>query len=238
MHFSEAVFIAALISASPSLAVNLITNGSFENGFTGFTHVNSAGLSNPAIVITYGSTASYAGGGAYGEAITPDSAASADPDAVGTHAAYFVDDSANGEALQQLTLLQPGNYEIGFSAYLPQNGFNNAKDATFSGSIIGVTLANFRLSTGTAKTWLNYNGVAQVVTAGYYRTSFDFTSNGAYAKDVVIDQVYVVPTERTASVVLGPPTVAVPEPATWALLLAGFAMVGVAARRRRITVAA
>ena len=32
MHLSKAIFIAALISASPSLAVNLITNGSFEDG--------------------------------------------------------------------------------------------------------------------------------------------------------------------------------------------------------------
>jgi hypothetical protein len=38
------------------------------------------------------------------------------------------------------------------------------------------------------------------------------------SKDVVIDRVYVA---------------AVPEPASWAMLIAGFGLVGVSARRRK-----
>lgn len=226
------ISIGAMLAAMPAQAVtNLIVNGSFENGLNSFTHVVTAGETNPAVVINYGAAAAYPTG-AYGEAVAADGSASDSPDAVGGHAAYFVDDNAQGESLQQLTLLQVGNYEIGFSAYLPQNGFNNSHDATLSGKIIGVTVASFAASSGSSQTWVNYSGVAQITQAGYYLTSFDFRSFGAPAKDFVIDRVYAIATDKPATVVIPPtPTTAVPEPATWALLMIGFALVGAAHRR-------
>ncbi len=228
---------ASLVAVAPASAVtNLIVNGSFETGdFTGYVHSGTAGLSNPAVVLTYGSNAGYGqGGGAYGEAVPADNANSVSPDPVGTSAAYFVDDAAVNEAISQLTLLQVGNYSIGYSAYLPQNGYNNKFDATFAGTIIGVHVADFTASQVGAQTWYNFSGVASISKAGYYQTSFVFNSAGNPAKDVVIDRIFVVATTAPATFLIPPtPTAEVPEPATWAMLIAGISMVGVAARRRR-----
>lgn len=231
--FLSAISIGAMLAAVPAQAVtNLIVNGSFEDGLNGFTHVVTAGETHPAVVINYGPAAAYPAG-AFGEAVAADTSTSNSPDAVGGHAAYFVDDNARGESLRQLTFLQVGNYEIGFSAYLPKNGFNNSHDATLSGKIIGVTVASFAASSGTAQKWVNYSGVAQITQAGYYLTSFDFSSFGAAAKDFVIDRVYAIATDKPATVIIPPtPTTPVPEPATWALFIVGFALVGAAQRRR------
>ncbi|WP_255602578.1 FxDxF family PEP-CTERM protein [Polymorphobacter megasporae] len=46
------------------------------------------------------------------------------------------------------------------------------------------------------------------------------------------------PASVGSSVTFALATAAVPEPASWALMLAGFGMVGFAARRRTVTVAA
>lgn len=229
--------VASLAVITPAGAVtNLIVNGSFETGdFTGYTHTGTTGLSNPAVVLTYGSNAGYGqGGGAYGEAVPADNSNSPSPDPVGKSAAYFVDDAAVNETISQLTLLQVGNYNIGYSAYLPQNGYNNRFDATFAGTIIGVHVADFTALQVGAQTWYNFSGVASISKAGYYLTSFVFNSNGSPAKDVVIDRIFVVATDAPATFLIPPtPTADVPEPATWAMLIAGISMVGVAARRRR-----
>lgn len=216
---------AALLVAPASASSNLIVNGSFESGLSGWTPVNNA-LANPIAVIDYNCACAYPTG-AYGEAVPVDNSVSASPDAAGLHAAYFVDDFAVGQGLTQLTWLTPGNYEVGFSAYLPLNGFRNRNDATFTGSVVGVNLASFAASAGTAQNWVNYNGVINIGTAGNYLTSFVYNSFGFPAKDVVIDRVYAIATDR-------PPTV--PEPATWVSMISGLAAIGLMLRRRRSTV--
>lgn len=228
------VGLALAVAASPANAVtNLIKNGSFENGFTGFSHVNAGSLAAPSVVLEYGQANSYPVG-AYGEAIPADNSISASPDAVGTHAAYFVDDQAMNEAVTQLTYLSVGNYEIGFSAYLPGNGFANQGEAAFSATIIGTPVTSFLVSTGTKQNWVNFNGVAQITLAGHYLTSFNFNTFGGTSKDVVIDRVYAVATDRPATVLIPPTPAYVPEPATWGLMLTGFVLTGFAMRRRKI----
>lgn len=227
---------AAFASTSVSATTNLIVNGSFETGdFTGFTHINAGSLANPAVVLDYGSTGGYgSGGGAYGEAVPADDSVSASPDVAGAHAAYFVDDFAVGEAITQLTALHPGNYEIGFSVYLPRNGANNPVDASFNGSIIGVDVANLVASQVGATQWYNISGVASVTASGYYLTAFTYNSNGYPAKDFVIDRVYVVASNKIATYTIPPtPTAAIPEPATWAMMFAGFGLIGASMRRRK-----
>jgi hypothetical protein len=229
--------VAATVAGGPvTAATNLIVNGSFETGdFAGFVHSN-APSAYQAVVLDYGSTNSYqtSGGGAFGEAVPVDNATgSLSPDAAGAHGAYFVADNSVNEAISQLTALHPGNYEIGFDAYLPQNGANNPFNATINGSIIGVNVANLTASEIGATHWFNISGVASVSLAGRYLTAFTYNSNGSPAKDFVIDKVYVVATEKTATFTIPPtPTAAIPEPATWGLMIAGFVMVGASMRRR------
>jgi hypothetical protein len=114
-----------------------------------------------------------------------------------------------------------GAYTIGFSAYAPNNGYQNAGDALFSGSVAGVTLASYAVSAGPDVTWQNFTGIANIMTAGWYTTTFTFNTNFYPSKDIVVDQAYVVANA--------------PELSTWAMMglgFAGLAFLGVRARRK------
>jgi PEP-CTERM motif len=216
---AAAVLLAGAGFVSQASAANIVQNGSFETGFTNWT-LGGTVDSYPAVVIPYNTGSGYPGG-AFGEPIPPNNSATNSPDAAGSHAAYFVSDFA-AETLTQTVHLAAGVYQIGFSAYLPQNGFNNVGDAMFTGSIAGVTLANFDAASLTPVTWKTYAGSTTITTAGDYLVTFTFNTNFAPSKDVVIDQVYIVP---------GNP--AIPEPASLAILGAGLAGLGLTRLRRR-----
>jgi hypothetical protein len=221
--------VAALLASSPALAAtNLVTNGSFEDGLTGWTigGVDTDSPVRPPAAIFYGAAQAYPNG-AFGEAVPVNNAPTASPDAAGARAAYFVSDFAFNQSLSQAIFLGAGNYQIGFSAYAPNNGFNNVGEAFFSGTIGGVTLANYAVSSGPRTTWQTFSGNLTIVSPGTYSVDFVFNTQFRPSKDVVIDQVFVI-----ASDTGGPQIPAVPEPATWAMLIAGFGLVGAAMRRR------
>ncbi len=217
----------ALALAGTANAANLITNGSFETGNTFGWSYSGVGADLPghkATIIPYNSGAGYPGG-AFGEPIPPDNSASPSPDPVGNYAAYFVAD-ASVESLSQSVWLNPGFYTIGFSVYVPFNGFNNSGDATFIGDVAGVNLANFTAHGATPGVWKHYAGVANIAVGGNYLTSFTYRSGAAPAADFVVDRVYIVEGN------------VVPEPSTWALMILGFGSAGAMLRRGRSAVAA
>jgi len=158
--------------AVPALAQNLVANGSFENQgevdnwyvFDGWTLGGTDGDSplRPPARIYYNNSGDYPNG-AYNEAIPVNNAFTISPDAAGQRAAYFVSDFAGPQTLSQMLHLMPGTYEIGFSAYAPANGYANAGDARFTGEILGVTLANYLVSTGPATTWQTFSGTTTIV---------------------------------------------------------------------------
>jgi hypothetical protein len=229
---------------APAHAVtNLINNGSFEagatgtGGFVGWTKTNVPSNA-PASVIGYNTSNSYPTG-AFGESVAPDNLVSASPDAVGSKAAYFVGDFSVNEAISQLTYLGVGNYRVGFSYYLTQNGLNNAGNASFAATIIGVPVASTAITgSSAARTWLYASGVGQITMAGHYNTAFTFNSNAAPSKDIVIDRVFAVRTNDPADVIIPPTPSFVPEPQTWAMIVLGFGLVGAVARRRPRVLAA
>jgi hypothetical protein len=213
--------------AAIAAPVNLVSNGSFEDGLTGWAHggsfVSVPGIPTvPATAITYNSTAAYPIS-AFGESIPTPNDVTASPDAAGVMGAYFVDDGAVNESLSQLVFLSPGFYRIGFDVYAPNNGYANPFDARFSAQIAGMTLANYMVSTEPAATWLNFSGVADITTAGFYSASFLFNTSGrGEGKDVVVDRVFI--------------TANVPEPDTLPLMaLAGGAMTMLSLKKRRST---
>lgn len=245
-HVAGAAALAmAMAAATPAAAVtNLIKNGSFEagaigpGGYINWTKTNVPSNS-PAIVIGYNNTNSYANGGAFGESIPGDTLVSASPDAVGSKAAYFVGDLSVNESISQLTYLGVGNYRIGFSYFLPQNGLNNIGNSSFAATIIGIPVASTAITgSSPARVWQYASGVGQITAAGYYNTAFVFNSNRSPSKDIVVDRVFAVATTDPADIIIPPTPSFVPEPATWAMLIIGFGMVGAAARRRKTAIAA
>jgi hypothetical protein len=205
-------------TGSAHAATNLITNGSFENGLDGWTTVGSDSDNRPPVAIFYNNAVPYPYG-AYGESVAPNNAVTSSPDAAGARAAYLVSDFANHEGLTQtFTVTTAGTYNIGFSAYAPANGYANRTDAAFSGSIAGVTLADYMVSSHPETLWQTFSGSA-FLTPGTYQANFLFDTNGFPAKDVVIDQAFVVGV--------------VPEPVSWAMMIVGFGMTGALLRRRR-----
>jgi hypothetical protein len=244
-HVMLAAATLAAVGAAPAAAVtNLIRNGSFEagavgtNGFANWTKTNIP-ASQRASIIAYNSTASYPNG-AFGESVFADNSVSASPDAVGGKAAYFVSDVAVNESISQLTYLRAGNYRLGFSYFLTNNGLANRGNSSFRATIIGAPVAATAIIAGApGRVWTNVSGVGQITRAGYYTTAFVFNSNlGGASKDIVIDRAFAIATSDPATIIIPPTPTVVPEPSNWLLLLLGFGLVGMVARRRKAAIAA
>lgn len=215
------------IAGNASAAVNLVKNGSFElgaNGLQDWSIVSNGagqGYSQTVVITTDGVGRGYPNG-AFGEGVGADNAPGPFADDGGTKAVYFSSD-VGSESLTQLVNLAAGWYEVGFDAYIPMNGYNNANDATFTASI-GTYTWDPVLLKGTAigaQNWKHYSATVFINPAqNNVPTSFSFAARGYPAVDVLVDRVYIVET-------------AVPEPGTWALMILGFGSAGAMLRRQR-----
>jgi hypothetical protein len=219
--------LAALVAAPAFATDNLLSNGSFEDGLTGWVQtdsgdVNAQGHAAP-VVIEYGQATNYPTG-AYGEAVPADDAANPGFDAVGTHGLYFSSDVGTQTLSQAVSLVAGRSYTFGFDFYLPANGYGNANGATFTASIVGMPFASFNAGSEDATTWTLASGAHTFVADQTGTFTFAFSANGFPAKDFVIDRVFLASTADVTGV---------PEAGTWAMMVVGFGAIGAASRRRR-----
>lgn len=232
---------AILAVAPASAATNLLTNGSFENysggatsngttygtsssplTITGWTVTKSAGASNTGDGV---SIQSIPGTTRFGNPATADNATSISSDAAGTHAAYFYDDTATETLSQSVSLTAGQTYSIGFDYTQVQTGNSGpfTLTAMFGNQQISSATSASALPAGQ---WFNVAQTFVASTTGTYDFNFTYNSGAAAAADAMVDRVYV-------QAVPG----AVPEPASWAMMIGGFGMVGGAMRRRRANIA-
>jgi PEP-CTERM motif len=225
LRFILGIVAISVVWAMPARAANILINGSFESGLTGWIQGGTYSGYPVSVIVTDGST-----GSAFGEAVPADTIVGGSPDLAGTHGAYFVDDLAN-QFLTQSVWLEPGTYEVGFDTYSPRNGYDNHYDAYFSGAVVNVILADYSVHDSAPAVWLHYSGLASVSAAGSYDASFAFQTLGVPAADVVVDRVYITASTEDGGTPIPP---AVPEPASLLLLATGLVGAARAWKKRSV----
>ena len=217
MSLKSFLLAGAIAAASISSAsAEVVTNGGFENGFTGWQVVSwqDAGaddLPNLPVVIQYGQSSNFPTG-AYGEVIP------AAPNG-GNAGAYFTTDYSIHSILQSLSLNIGQQYTFSFDVYSPTNGRANPFDATLFG-FADISVLTVPSAKTLASGWNHFS--TSFTAIGGLNLQFDFYGQGDgagdYAADFVLDNVSIA---------------AVPEPSTWAMMILGFAGVGFMAYRRK-----
>jgi hypothetical protein len=237
MNF-RTLFIAGFLAAAAAqgsaqgAAINLVSNGSFESNsttgntssFAGWTigGTNGSGPGyGPEAFVTNGTTV-----GRYGDKVAADNATTPDPDASGTSAVYFVDDAAT-ETLSQTIFLAAGTYEVGFDAFALASGYGNPNNATLSAQIAGAAITSASVSAMPKAAWQHFAANVTIYTAAYYTYTFTYVSGASAAKDVLVDDVYVI----TPSTLLGNGTF-IGEPSSFSVAGAMAASLIVFRRRR------
>ena len=233
---------AALLAAQPALA-NSFQNGGFEtltNGpgqlttntvATGWTVANGGYTFAfaPGTADTTGSNGQYGGLYLHGPNNGSANGLPATSPSGGNFLAF--DGAFQVQPLQQvIRFLTVGKtYSVGFDyGFAQQFGYDGDTIQHWSVSFGGVTQT-------TADFNLPNHGFS-----GWFHTSYDFVATSATETLSFLGygNLPVPPFALLDGVTFTPDTNAVPEPATWAMMLAGFGAVGFAARRRRTTAVA
>jgi hypothetical protein len=209
------IAVSAVILSSSAASAAIISNGSFETGFSGWTVSSGTDPQYAPVVIAYGQASPYPTG-AFNEIIP------AAPGG-GQYGTYFVSDFAN-QSISQSIALNPGTtYTVSFDIYSPINGTHNPFDALLQSASAG-SLSPIFQSKSLGAGWTSYSANF-FAGAGPYSFSLNFGPLGSgpanAAADFVVDNVDI--------------SAAVPEPATWAMMIMGFMGIGFLAYRRRAT---
>jgi hypothetical protein len=225
----------AALSAQANAAVNLIDNGDFEAGNTGFT-------SGYNYVVATGPTALW-GEGTYSVGANSNQyhALWANVPAHGGNN-YMIVNGAPSTSTVVWTSdtfdFRPGDYT--FTAYVTniccQAGFGGGNAVpllTFTGfDSAADPLASQAVSvTDAPGTWYKLTRTFTVTSSGHATISLGNAENAYSGNDFGFDDISLT-YEPAEYAVQGP----VPEPASWALMLGGFGLVGGAMRRKRVAV--
>lgn len=215
-----AIFAAGIVVAAPAPAQNLIANGDFSAGATGFSSTYSTTVD--------GTTANQ---GSYAATTNPALLCSVCFPAIGDHTTgagnmLFVDSAGtNPGYFWSQTFAVTANTLYDFSIWATSLGSTGEipalRVAANGASILGPIALPY--TTGvTATTWNNYtgtwsSGAATSVTLEFFSANLGYSFN-----DFAIDDA------SFTAVAAG-----VPEPATWAMMIGGFGLMGASLRRRK-----
>ncbi len=213
MRLLTSACLLAFAAASPA-AANLLINGDFEGSTSqtatppGWTNI---GHTDGVIAYSAFATPAYNGNYYY--------------DIGGFGGAT----PALGDGITQTVATASGLYTLTFGF----SGENTAGTTTVLDVLIGSQLSQFTIvadNSGVFKLPFQTASINYLSTGGPTAISFTISSSTAVGfNDPLIDGV---------SFALAGPGGGVPEPASWAMLIAGFGLVGAAARRRRVVAAA
>jgi len=227
--------------AAPAAAVNLVTNGSFET--TTYTKSSDLGGTQGSAPVATGLTGWTSGGfnlvyfggtqttvsanNRYNDPLTYfRSDVTTSPDG-GNFVALDGDSSIRGALSQTITGLTSGaQYLLTFNW-----GGGQLRNRT------GDTTEQLQVSFGGVTKSTPILNDPSTVFSGWKNASFTFTANGT-SQVLSFLSIGTPDGQPPIAVLDGVSLTAVPEPATWALLMIGFGMVGYAARRRRTMVTA
>lgn len=209
------VVAATVILSSSGAGAAIISNGGFETGLSGWTVSSGTDPQYAPVAIQYGQSSPYPTG-AFGEIIP------AAPGG-GQYGLYFVSDFANQSISQSIVLAAGTTYTVSYNIYAPINGTQNPFDALLQSDSAGSLSPVFQ-SKALGAGWTNYSANF-FAGAGPYAFNLNFGPLGSgaanAAADFVVDGIEI--------------SAAVPEPATWAMMIMGFMGIGFLAYRRRAT---
>jgi hypothetical protein len=202
---------AGLIAAMPATAAVTIADSSFEQPATG-SYIYAGSFSAPAGTLFVGGAGVQHNGSAWGFAGAPD----------GVQTAFLQNSASITLDVSGLTI---GNsYEVLFMASRRPGYGLNPITVSWNGNALGAAIAP------TSNGWLSYSGGTFVATAASGQVSFATAlTAGHYDDDSGLDAISLSD--------LGAISSAVPEPASWAMMIGGFALIG-STMRRRATLAA
>ena len=217
---------AAILAAVPASAVNVVTNGDFSAGNTGFT-----------------SGYAYVAPGNYGSSLN-ESQYAVDSNALNTHPAwtsladhtsgaglYFIANGAGVDVpLWVQTVSVTANTTYNFSAWVADVCCNSnaaALNGQFPPSFVlrvsdgqsTQTVANFAVPLNSAGIWQQFGGSYANGSATSLTLSIVNLNTLAGGNDLGLDDISFA-------------NAGIPEPASWAMLIAGFGLVGAVSRRR------
>lgn len=205
-------------SAMSAAAAELVVNGSFEAGNVGFTS-DYTYVSGPA--------ASARGTPTYAIATAPASAANAYPDwgTYGDHTSgtgkMLIADASAANAWSENVVVHAGTtYTYSFWARQADGASNSNPVLHFS--VNGTGLGDLAVSSGSSDGWQQKTGTYTAMTSGAVTLAVADTNSSVPYNDFALDDISFT----------GATTGTVPEPASWALMLAGFGVVGGVMRRR------
>ena len=205
--------IAAAVVAGSSAGATTIINGSFEQGAA----ITGGGF----ITVPTGDSTSITGWTVLSDGV----------DYIGTYwqasdGDRSLDMSAmtSGGVMQSVAGFEVGKrYRLTFDLSANSGGALGTKTALVSATGGGAEIFEYELTAANSTTNMAYQSYTYEFTASGTSQDIQFRSQVFDPYGVVLDNVAIS---------------LVPEPAAWTLLIAGFAMTGVAMRRRKVAVAA